>query len=379
MLDRHRWRRMSWRDIAIQVGLVAFVILIVVSAVRSAQVNLAALGLTAGFSFLERATGWSYSFSLIDRTIDDSYARTLLIGFLNSVFVGLTSIVFATIAGFIIGTARDSRNIGLRSAATIYVQVFRNIPLILQIVFLYAILIHLPGPRQALNIFEVAFMSNRGVMIPVMNISLQTAGVMVIGVAVLAFLSARLVAGAMRAFGVWLLLTTAFVAITIYLVYPAEGGLWSVPELKGLRFRGGMTMSVELVAMILGIVIYGAAYIAEVVRGGLNEVPKGLNEAGESLGLGPFAVWFTIRVPMALRSIIPPLGNQWILIMKATTIGVAIGFSDLFYIVSTSITQSGQTLELVFILMASFLLINFTLAQFVNLLNKRLELKGYGG
>ena len=379
MLDWHRWRRMSWRDIAIQVGLVAFVILIVVSAIRSAQVNLAALGLTAGFSFLERATGWSYSFSLIDRTIDDSYARTLWIGFLNSVFVGLISIVFATIVGFIIGTARDSRNIGLRSAATIYVQVFRNIPLILQIVFLYAILIHLPGPRQALNILEVAFMSNRGVMLPVMNVSLPTAGVVVIGVAALAFLSARLVAGTLRAFGIWLLLTLAFVAITVYLVYPAEDGLWSVPELKGLRFRGGLTLSVELVAMILGIVIYGAAYIAEVVRGGLNEVPKGLNEAGESLGLGPFAVWFTIRVPMALRSIIPPLGNQWILIMKATTIGVAIGFSDLFYIVSTSITQSGQTLELVFILMASFLLINFTLAQFVNLLNKRLELKGYGG
>ncbi len=379
MLDWHRWRRMSWRDIAIQVGLVAFVILIVVSAIRSAQVNLAALGLTAGFSFLERATGWSYSFSLIDRTIDDSYARTLWIGFLNSVFVGLISIVFATIVGFIIGTARDSRNIGLRSAATIYVQFFRNIPLILQIVFLYAILIHLPGPRQALNILEVAFMSNRGVMLPVMNVSLPTAGVIVIGVAALAFLSARLVAGTLRVFGIWLLLTLAFVAATVYLVYPAEDGLWSVPELKGLRFRGGLTLSVELVAMILGIVIYGAAYIAEVVRGGLNEVPKGLNEAGESLGLGPFAVWFTIRVPMALRSIIPPLGNQWILIMKATTIGVAIGFSDLFYIVSTSITQSGQTLELVFILMASFLLINFTLAQFVNLLNKRLELKGYGG
>ena len=379
MLDWHRWRRMSWRDIAIQVVLVAFVILIVVSAIRSAQVNLAALGLTAGFSFLERATGWSYSFSLIDRTIDDSYARTLWIGFLNSVFVGLISIVFATIVGFIIGTARDSRNIGLRSAATIYVQFFRNIPLILQIVFLYAILIHLPGPRQALNILEVAFMSNRGVMLPVMNVSLPTAGVMVIGVAALAFLSARLVAGTLRVFGIWILLTLAFVAATVYLVYPAEDGLWSVPELKGLRFRGGLTLSVELVAMILGIVIYGAAYIAEVVRGGLNEVPKGLNEAGESLGLGPFAVWFTIRVPMALRSIIPPLGNQWILIMKATTIGVAIGFSDLFYIVSTSITQSGQTLELVFILMASFLLINFTLAQFVNLLNKRLELKGYGG
>ena len=107
-------------------------------------------------------------------------------------------------------------------------------------------------------------------------------------------------------------------------------------------------------------------------------LPKGLTEAGESLGMGKFAVWWNIRMPMALRSIVPPLGNRWIFIMKATTVGVAIGFSDLFYIVSTSITQSGQTLELIAILMSAFLLVNFALAQGINWLNARLALKGYG-
>ena len=160
---------------------------------------------------------------------------------------------------------------------------------------------------------------------------------------------------------------------------PPEGaGVVSVPYLKGLRFRDGLTISVELVAMIVGIVLYGAAYIGEIARGGLADVEKGLVEAGESLGMGAFAVWWKIKVPMALRSIVPPLGNQWIFIMKATTVGVAIGFSDLFYIVSTSITQSGQTLELIAILMGGFLLVNFCLAQAVNWLNGRLALKGYG-
>ncbi|MEM1288158.1 MAG: ABC transporter permease subunit, partial [Pseudomonadota bacterium] len=141
--------------------------------------------------------------------------------------------------------------------------------------------------------------------------------------------------------------------------------------------RGGITVSVELWAMIVAITAYGSAYIAEVVRGGLNEVPKGLVEAGDALALSPRVVWSRIKVPMALRSIVPPLANQWIFIMKATTIGIAIGFSDMFYIVSTSITQSGQTLELIGILMAAFLLVNFAIAWFANWLNARLKLKGH--
>lgn len=151
----------------------------------------------------------------------------------------------------------------------------------------------------------------------------------------------------------------------------------SIPALKGLRFVGGISVSIEFVAMILAIVLYGSAYIAEVVRGGLQEVPKGLIEAGQAIGLSRSAIWSRIKMPMALRTIIPPLGNQWIFIMKATTIGVAIGFSDLFYIVSTSITQSGQTLELIALLMGAFLLVNYLIAQLTNLLNASLKLKGH--
>ena len=378
MLGWRDFGRMTARELVGQFVLVALVLIVVIGAVRSAQVNLAELGITSGFSFLDRDTGWSYSFSLIERSIDDTYRKTLLIGFLNTLFVGSVSIVFATILGFVIGTMRDNRNLGLQVASAGYIQIFRNIPLILQVVFLYAILIHLPGPKQALSMGDLAFMSNRGIMMPVLTLPLGVvAGVVAASIALGVGL-ARFAGNALQAVLGWLLGTAVLLASAIAVFTPEGGSVVSVPYLKGLRFRDGLTLSVELVAMIVGIVLYGAAYIGEVVRGGLAEVEKGLVEAGESLGMGAFAVWWKIKVPMALRSIVPPLGNQWIFIMKATTVGIAIGFSDLFYIVSTSITQSGQTLELISILMGGFLLMNFCLAQAVNWLNGRLALKGYG-
>ena len=378
MLGWRDFHRMTLRDIALQAGVVLLVIGIAVSAYFSAKINLAELGITSGFNFLNRDTGWGYSFSLLERSIDDTYRRTLFIGFLNTVFVGAVSIFLATLLGFLIGTMRDSLNPGLKAISSLYVQVFRNVPLILQIVFLYSILIHFPSPKQALTIGELVFMSNRGIMVPVLTLPLWSVAAIVAGAGALALVLVRSKLGIWQALLIWLGAVAAAFAIAILTLVPEGGSILSVPYLKGLKFREGLTLSVELVAMILGIVLYSAAYIGEVVRGGLDEVPRGLVEAGKSLGLGRFAVWWTIKMPMALRSIIPPLGNQWIFTMKATTVGVAIGFSDLFYIVSTSITQSGQTLELIAILMGAFLLVNFIIARLVSLINARLALKGYG-
>ena len=378
MLGWRDFHRMTLRDIALQAGVVLLVIGIAVSAYFNAKINLAELGITSGFNVLNRDTGWGYSFSLLDRSIDDTYRRTLFIGFLNTVFVGAVSIFLATLLGFLIGTMRDSLNPGLKAISSLYVQVFRNVPLILQIVFLYSILIHFPSPKQALTIGELVFMSNRGIMVPVLTLPLWSVAAIVAGAGALALVLVRSKLGIWQALLIWLGAVAAAFAIAILTLVPEGGSILSVPYLKGLKFREGLTLSVELVAMILGIVLYSAAYIGEVVRGGLDEVPRGLVEAGKSLGLGRFAVWWTIKMPMALRSIIPPLGNQWIFTMKATTVGVAIGFSDLFYIVSTSITQSGQTLELIAILMGAFLLVNFIIARLVSLINARLALKGYG-
>lgn len=378
MLGWREIKQMTRREVAVQVGVVILVIAIAISSYFSARINLSELGITSGFSFLNRDTGWSYSFSLIERSIDDTYRRTLIIGFLNTVFVGLISIVFATILGFLIGTMRDSENPGLKGLSSVYVQIFRNIPLILQIVFLYSILIHFPGPKQAYSISDVIFVSNRGIVVPILTLPLWSILVLVALATASGWWLLRSRLGLWRGVAIWLGTVIAGFALAIALLVPEGSSVVSVPFLKGLRFREGLNLSVELVAMIVGIVLYSSAYIGEVVRGGLDEVPKGLVEAGKSLGLRRFSIWWTIKMPMALRSIVPPLGNQWIFTMKATTVGVAIGFSDLFYIVSTSITQSGQTLELIAILMGAFLLVNFVIAQLVTLLNGKLALKGYG-
>ncbi|WP_136443910.1 ABC transporter permease subunit [Pacificoceanicola onchidii] len=369
--------RAKRRKLITQAMILLVTAVVIIGAVQSARVNLTALGITSGFDFLERSTGWSYSFSLIDRDINDSYARTLTIGFMNTVFVGFTAIIIATICGFLIGTFRDARNPALKTAATIYTQIFRNIPLILQGIFWYAIVIHLPGPRQAMSLADGVFLSNRGLMLPVLNVSLTVALGMVLILIGAVFLLKKARIGLAQSVIAWVGLLVFLILGVWGLFVPTGEGVFSWPALKGLRFVGGVTVSPELLVMIIAIVLYGSAYIAEVVRGGLAEVPKGLIEAGEALGLNNRAIWSRIKMPMALRTIIPPLGNQWIFIMKATTIGVAIGFSDLFYIVSTSITQSGQTLELIAILMGGFLLVNFSIAQFVNWLNDSLKLKAH--
>lgn len=369
--------RAKRRKLIIQGLLLLVTAIVVIGAVQSAKVNLTALGITSGFGFLERSTGWSYSFSLIERDIGDSYARTLTIGFMNTVVVGFSSIIIATIFGFLIGTFRDARNPALKTAATIYIQIFRNIPLILQGIFWYAIVIHLPGPRQALSLADGIFLSNRGLMVPLLNVSLTVSLVMVLILFGAAYLLRKARIGIFQSVIAWVGLLIFLILGAWGLFVPTGEGAISWPALQGLRFVGGLTISPELLVMIIAIVLYGSAYIAEVVRGGLSEVPKGLIEAGEALGLNNRSIWARIKMPMALRTIIPPLGNQWIFIMKATTIGVAIGFSDLFYIVSTSITQSGQTLELIAILMGAFLLVNFSIAQFVNWLNDSLKLKAH--
>ncbi|MGX9356740.1 ABC transporter permease subunit [Roseobacteraceae bacterium S113] len=365
------------RKFLIQTGLIGISLLIVIGAVTTARTNLEAQGLTSGFGFLDRSTGWDYSFSLVPKDIMDPYAQTLFVGFLNTLFVGFIAIFLTTVFGFIIGTARDASNIAIKTAATVYVQIFRNIPLILQLVFLYAVLINLPGPRQAMTFAETVFLSNRGLMLPGLRVTPGVSvGLLLVSLALGIFLIWRKMPLIQGVLG-WLVGSVAICMIAALVMRPEGANLVSFPELKGLRFRGGITIPIELLGMIIAITLYGSAYIAEVVRGGLAQVPKGLTEAGQALGLTKGAIWSRIKMPMALRSIIPPLGNQWIFMMKATTIGVAIGFSDLFYIVSISITQSGQTLELIAILAGAFLLVNGGLAIFTNWLNARMKLKAH--
>ena len=174
----------------------------------------------------------------------------------------------------------------------------------------------------------------------------------------------------------WLVLPVVLFVIG-YLARIPETSLVDMPALKGLNFRGGMRMPPELSALVVAIALYGGAYIGEVMRAGLMSVPRGQIEAGFVNGLSNFHIFWYIRLPLAFRAILPAMTNQYVQLMKATTIGIAVGFSDFFMIVSTSINQGGQTLELLLILVLGFLAINLTIAYLMNALNRRIALKGY--
>jgi general L-amino acid transport system permease protein len=165
--------------------------------------------------------------------------------------------------------------------------------------------------------------------------------------------------------------------VTILFGREADGSWLVVPVLKGLRFEGGFRMIPEFSALAASIIVFGSAYIAEIVRGGFNAVHRGQLECARALGLRPWMVMLTVHIPLALRAIVPPLGNMYVWLMKATTLGIAIGFSDLFMIVSTSINQSGQTIELLMLMMGGFFVINYSISSLMNLLNRSIALKGY--
>ena len=232
--------RAKRRKLILQGALVLLTALAAWGAVSNAQYNLTRLNMTSGFSFLERGTGWNYSFSLVERSINDPYSYTLFIGLLNTLFVGFICIVTTTVIGFIVGTMRDARHPALNFTANVYVQIFRSIPLILQAVFLYALLIHLGGPRQAINLADVAFLSGRGLMLPGLNVSPSVAVAMLCLSLALAIGLILSKLSLWRGLAVWLVGSAVAVLVLTLLFRPEGEGLLSIPELKGLRFEGGV-------------------------------------------------------------------------------------------------------------------------------------------
>lgn len=373
MLNNQKTREMVAQ--ALLVSLVAVTLIYCVLRIRYA---VQAQGMVSGFGFLERTTGWDISFSVIDYTISDTYARVIFVGLLNTIYSGIISIVGATIIGSMIGLARLSPNYLLRSAGAIYVNFFRNIPLILQIIFWYQIIGNLPHPRQALEVGGLFFLSNRGFYWPALHLAVWAywviAALFVAGL--IAILFRKWILDSVNfTYKQTLLLGGLVIALVAALGTIGQENGFDVPQLAGLNIRGGAVLQPELCALILAIWLYGGAYVGEVVRSGFMSVGRGQSEAARSLGLRPFHIFSRIQLPLAIRAMLPTLSNQYILLMKSTTLGIAIGFSEFFFVISTSINQSGQTLELIGILMVGFLLVNMSIGLGMNWLNTRLALE----
>ena len=367
----------------LQALLVSIIAAVLIAMIVNARQSLTEQGMTSGFGFLQRSTGWDFSFSALEYSISDTYQRTLLIGMVNTLVLGITGIFFATLIGIVIGLIRNSGNYLFSLLGTIYVETFRNVPLILQAVFWYSIFIHLPRPKQAYSIGESVFLSGRGFYFPLMNVSAASiaAAILLLVLLWIVLWVAREQFSRVRSYinfkRIAWLLAVCLIAALIYAGHEAGTPWFIAPALKGLNFRGGFRVPPELSALIVAIALYGGAYIGEVVRAGLMSVPKGQIEAAKVLGIKNRYIFTRVRLPLAIRAVLPSLTNQYVQLMKATTIGLAIGFSDFFMIVSTSINQSGQTLELIAILMGGFLLINLSIAFVMNTINRHIALKGY--
>ena len=343
--------------------------------------NLEVRRIATGFGFLSREAGLPIGESLIEYSPTDTYLRALAVGLLNTLKIAVVGIVLATVLGTLVGIARLSRNWLVSKIAGVYVEVIRDLPLLLQLLFWYAIMQALPGPRQAMNPVAGVFLSNRGLMLPWLE--WQDAH----SYAVLAF-----VAGAVGSWAwarragllrmqdgrprpVWPVALGLLIGLPL-VVWMAFGAPWTVdwPALRGFNFRGGLTMTPEYFALLAGLVLYTAGFIAEIVRAGILAVPHGQWEAAQALGLRPGAVLKRIVLPQALRVIVPPMTSQYLNITKNSSLAVAIGYQDIVSIANTTLNQTGQAIEGIAIIMLVYLTISLSISFFMNWYNARIAL-----
>lgn len=350
---------------------------------QNTQHNLAQRGIISGFAFLDNSAGFGISQHLIDYQESDSYGRVFFVGLLNTLLVSVIGIFFATVLGFILGVSRLSPNWLINKLATLYIEIFRNIPPLLQIFFWYfAVLLPLPRPKQSLNIADTFFLSNRGLNMPGPS---PTEGFMpfMLALVLAIVLVVLLVRWARKRFEATGQPFHSFPAsIAVLLVLPSLTVLlfgnpfeWTVPTLQGFNFRGGLVIIPELMALTLALSIYTAAFIAEIVRSGIQAVNHGQTEAARSIGLKPSIILRKVIIPQAMRVIIPPLTSQYLNLAKNSSLAAGIGYPDMVSLFAgTVLNQTGQAIEVIAITMSVYLSISISISMLMNWYNKRIAL-----
>jgi general L-amino acid transport system permease protein len=359
--------RAGWGGFVLQILFVAVLAWIGYEIVANARVNLESQRITSGFGFLSNTAGFDVSQNLIPYSGSDTYTRVFFVGLVNTLVVAVIGIFFATVIGFIVALGRLSPNWLLSRISGGYVELVRNLPVLFQILFWYlAVLGALPGPRQSISLFGSIFLSNRGLVIPkpVPQAGLEAVAVALL-IAIVASLLLRTYARRQlfqtgRLLTIWPYIVGLLIGLPLVasLVFGAPVSL-EMPELKGFNFSGGSRVIPEFVALTLALSTYTAAFIAEIVRAGIQSVHKGQMEAGASLGLTRGLSLRLIVVPQALRVILPPLTNQYLNLTKNSSLAVAIGYPDLVSVFAgTTLSQTGQAIEIIAITMGVYLLIS---------------------
>jgi general L-amino acid transport system permease protein len=349
----------------------------------NAEANLGARNIASGLGFLQNTAGFGISQSLIPYSESDTYGRAFLVGLLNTILVAGLGILLATILGFIIGIARLSTNWLIARLAGAYVEVIRNLPHLFHILFWYlAVLSTLPPPRQSISVFGAILLSIRGIVVPAVQPT-EGAGYVALafGVGVLAAIVLMLRTKRLRE-QTGRQEPVLWIAVSLILGLPAAALVATgfplmveLPRLVGFNIVGGLPIRPEFVALLVALTIYTASYIAEVVRAGILAVPRGQTEAALALGLRRSQVLRLVVLPQALRIIVPPLANQYLNLTKNTTLGVGIGYPDLFAVFAgTTLNQTGQAIEIIAITMAVYLVLSLATSLLMNWYNSRVRL-----
>ena len=350
---------------------------------HNTQENLRGRGIQSGFDFLGATAGFDIGESMIPFSPTDSYARAIWIGVLNTLRVALAGIVLSTVLGVMLGIGRFSRNALVRGLCYGYIEMFRNVPLLLQLLMWYVLFVDvLPPPQAALNVAGLLYLSKSGLAFP----QPVWSAVHIWG---LVGVLAGLVAGwgwrqwAQRQFEltgedrdrVW-------VPVLAMLLFALAGGWaggapgeWRVPEQSAFAVDGGASATPEFLALLLGLVLYTAAFVAEVVRSGIQSVDRGQVEAARALGLSPRQQMRLVVLPQALRVIVPPLTNQYLNLTKNSSLAVAIGYPDVVSIANTTLNQSGRAVECIAIIMAVYLTTSLATSASMHWYNRRVAIK----
>ncbi|EOW0803293.1 amino acid ABC transporter permease [Vibrio parahaemolyticus] len=373
----------AFRSAIFQIIVIAALVFFFYTIINNALNNLDARGIATGFGFLNQEAGFGIGLTLIEYNETYSYGRTFIVGLLNTALVSVLGIILATAIGFTMGVARLSTNWLVSRLAAVYIETFRNIPLLLQIFFWYfAVLQALPSARQSLSLGEAIFLNVRGLYFPAPVFN-EGSGVVIaafvigliatISISIWARNKQRLTGQQtpMGRIGLGLLVGLPL------LVYFVSGMPISLeyPELKGFNFKGGISIIPELAALLLALSVYTAAFIAEIVRSGINAVSHGQTEAAMSLGLPRAKTLKLVVIPQALRIIIPPLTSQYLNLTKNSSLAMAIGYPDLVSVFAgTTLNQTGQAIEIIAMTMGVYLTLSLLTSALMNLYNRKVAL-----
>ena len=376
------WLDPKKRAIIFQVGVLCMVGLLAYYLVSNTLTNLERQSIATGFGFLNKESSFEIGESLIPYSAASSYGRALIVGALNTLKVAFIGIVITLILGAIVGVARLSTNWLVAKIASTYIEVMQNIPILLQLFFWYSLFYEsFPSPRQALNPISGLFLCNRGVIFavpeshPAHKYMLLALIVACIGVYLFRRWAKKLQDTTGRALPIIRISVSAIIGLPLlaWLAFGAPMKM-DVPELTGFNFSGGATLSPEFIALLLGLVLYTAAFVAEVIRAGIQSVGKGQREAAMSVALKPNQVLNLVILPQALRVILPPLTSQMLNLTKNSSLAVAIGFPDFVSVANTTMNQTGQSIEGVALIMAVYLIFSLSTSVFMNWYNKKVAL-----